>query len=197
MDSNRDSDLAKDRWIEEEWRNFELWEKLEQKQRRRTRAWIFGTVVLFVLLSAVPVLIVRGPQWRGAYLSKDLALLLSSLKRDAALDHAAYRVRFLGDGSLDYVVEKIVDCHSSKAKVVRSGSLSSKPWVEEYRLLSPNEGKDLNIPGLVETFCYDSVDGAVDSVTGFGLMPVKDLTDGRTDRISVLLVRGVNADLKF
>lgn len=197
MDSNRDSDLAKDRWIEEEWRSFELWEKLEQKQRKRTRLWIIGTAILFVLLSAIPVFMIRGPQWRGAHLSKELALLLSSLKRDAALDHAAYRVRFLGDGSLSYVVEKVVDCRSEASVTVRQGTLLARDWAGEYRLLSPSQAESFQIPGIVETFCYDSLDGATDSVSGFALIPVKDLTEGRTDRVSVVLVRGVNADLKF
>lgn len=45
-----DSDVAEERWSKAEWRNYELWEKLEQRQIRKKRLWIMATILVFLMI---------------------------------------------------------------------------------------------------------------------------------------------------
>jgi hypothetical protein len=86
--------------------------------------------------------------------------------------------------------------------VVRSGSLVSARDVSKYRFLTHQMGESLSIPGLLEQFCYDPLQGSESSnrgenIAGFAIAPVKDLTEHRADRIAVLLLMGPSAELSF
>jgi hypothetical protein len=75
-------------------------------------------------------------------------------------------------------------------------------WLDHYALLSPEQGKSLGIPGLVESICFDSLSGSEqsskdESVSGFGIISVKDLAEKRADRVSILIFKGPSAELYF
>src|SRR5262245_34313847 len=97
-----DTDVASERWSKAEWEHYELWEKIEQRYRRRRRLWILGTVAVFVALSSIPVIMDRWPHWASVTASRKLASEINALKRDASIEHQAFRLRFEGKGALSY-----------------------------------------------------------------------------------------------
>jgi hypothetical protein len=198
-----DTDVAEERWSKAEWENYELWEKVELRLKRQKRFWILSTVAVFLALSAVPIVIERWPKWTTRSMIVQLAREINQLKRDAIVGRSAYRLKFVNEGNLNFVVEKIANCSfSGTGEVVRSGSLVKGHLTETYGWLPPSKGTELGIPGLVSEFCYDYLLGsgvALNSqgVVGFGVILVKDLTENRLDRLSVLLLSGSSAEISF
>lgn len=195
-----ESDLAEERWAKTQWSQYELWEKVEHRLRRNRRLWIVATVLLFLLLSSVPIIIDQKPKWVTRSASRLLAQEINRVKREAGVSHLAYRIQFSGKGLLSYQVERLSSCSEGQGTWVRSGNLVKSPDLESYLLLDPAKGDELGIPGLVESFCYDPQHGndAIQkgqAVVGFGIFPVKDLTDHRMDRLSVLLLSGSLAEI--
>lgn len=193
-----DTDIAQSRWDKANWENYELWEKVAHRHRRNRRMWIIATAVVFVLLSSVPIILDRWDKWSTLAASRRLAEEINRLKRDAGLDHAAYRLRFAGDGKLEYTIEKAKSCSDPGAAVVRSGSLYGAQGLSKYVLVMPEAGSSVGIPGLLRDFCYDYLSGSDtvlkgDAVAGFGIIPVKDLAENRQDRLSILLLDGPSA----
>jgi hypothetical protein len=198
-----ESDIAEKRWNEAEWKHYELWEKVELRLRRRKRIWIGSTIALFLILSAVPILIDRIPKWAALTAINRLAREINHIKTEATIAKKAYRVRFVGGGSLSYVVEASESCAGTGGwTAIREKSLLGKDTAEKYAIVDSERGRTLNLPGLVDSFCYDYLSGGAhvlegSSVVGFGIMPVKDLTEGRSDRLSLLLLSGPSAEIFF
>ncbi len=197
-----DSDLAEERYSKDEWSQYELWEKVENRLRRRRRLWIAGACLGFLCLSSIPIVIERAPKWASLSATRRLAEEINAIKIEASLSHAAYRIRFQGSGRLDYAVEKLANCSSGGGETVRSGSLMNGPRESEYALVGPEAGKRLGIDGFVESICYDYLSGSDvvlsgEGLAGFGVAPVNDLTGDRTDRLAVLLVSGPSAEVTF
>jgi hypothetical protein len=208
-----DSDIAEERWSEAEWSHYELWERVEQRIRKHNRIWIAVTLFVFLLLSSIPIMIEQRPKWRTLSAVRRLGQEINQIKREAALSREAYRIRFEGSGSLSYVVETAPHCSGPGSGVggasgdspvfrpLRSGSLL-KSDAASYALLSREQGNQLNVPGLLESFCYDPLTGSSTSsggegVAGFAVVPVNDLAAGRIDRLSVILLSGPSVDLSF
>jgi hypothetical protein len=205
-----DTDIAHERWTQAEWQHYELWEKVEVKLRRRKALWIAGTVLVFLGLSSVPILVDRWPKWTALSANRKLAQQMSLLKAEVGApsgsDHQVFRIRFNPDHRLSYIVEKVESCSdligAASTSVVRTGDLLRSTHLEDYALLDPAQGKELGVPGLVDSFCYDSLLGSVatpkdESVSGFGIISVKDLAERRTDRVSLLIFKGPLAELSF
>ena len=197
-----DTDFAEARWKKAQWRNYELWEKKENRAKRKQLAFLFGTIVFAILISVVPVMMEFMPRWQARALTRKLADELVSLKTASALEHMAYRFRFIGDGSLSYRIERARDCDSREVEVVREGNLGGGG---KFRLISRAEGEKAQvfIPGLTHEFCYDSLLGSdprmiLDNMpVGFAIVYVNDLTEYRTDRSSILLISGRSANISF
>lgn len=196
-----DSDVAEERWSRSEWGHYELWEKVEQRARRHNRLWIACTVVVFLALSSVPILMDRSSKWATLSSVRRLGQEINHMKREAAIEHAAYRIRFAGNGSLEYRIERVESCSDPES----SGTLLGKHVLipgSGYVLLSPDHGESLGIPGLLEEFCYDPLRGSManregDTVSGFGVIPAADLGSGRLDRMSLLVLGGPSAEVSF
>ena len=197
-----DTDLAEERWSQSEWQKYELWEQVEQRFRRYRRRWIFATVVVFLILSAVPIVLDQRPKWKTRFIARILAQELNQLKRQAGVDRVAYRFKLQNQASLDYVIEKMPNCAASHGEVVEAGSLVKESLKGLYTWISPAQGQELGVPGLVNEFCYDYLSGSSatsknEDVIGFGLIPANDLTEKRLDRLTVLLLTGPSAESSF
>lgn len=209
-----DTDLAEERWSQSEWDNYELWEKIEYRLKRRKKLWVFATFILFIALSAVPIVLDRWPKWKTRAFARKLAQEINHIKNDAITQRAAFRLRFAGEGKLSYAVEKLESCSSQHGEIVRSGTLSSSaalttdvvPESKEsnrgYTWLSESAGTELQVPGLVQEFCYDYLLGSSATqqdgvIIGFGIISVKDLTEKRLDRLSLLILSGTSAEISF
>ena len=197
-----DTDLAADRWAKAEWEQYELWEKVELKLRRRRWLLIGATALVFLGLSSIPIVLDHQPKWRAVALSRRLADQLGALKRDAAISHRAFRIRFKGGGSTGYAIESAFSCEGGDLawSEVRAGDLEE--GVKDFAILSEAQGRVLGVPGLVESFCYDPQSGSEietrgDPLAGFGVISQADLSEHRIDRLAVVLVRGASAEVSF
>ncbi len=198
-----DTDIAEERWSQAEWEHYELWERVEVRLRRRKWYWISGAVAVFLAFAAVPVFMDQTPKWMTLLSTRRLAQEINFIKKEAALSHDAYRIRFLPDKRLGYVVERAGSCSATQWSIVKEGSLMLAPFSSAVEvLLTPEEGNGLGIPGLIDTFCYDDLAGSSavlqgQSLVGFGIIPSPDLADHRVNRISTLLLKGPSAEISF
>jgi hypothetical protein len=196
-----DSDIAEDRWSKAEWSHYELWEKVDQRIRKQNRLWIAATVIVFLLLSAVPIITEQRPKWKTLSAIRTLGQELNQIKGEAAHARLAYRIRFAGNGSLHYFVERAARCDDATFQEVRTGSLLGADS-DAFVLLSQAQGDALNVHHLLGSYCYDplsgsAVAGAGENISAFAVIPVNDLAIDRMDRLSVLLLSGPSADLSF
>ena len=186
-----------------DWKHYELWEKIEQRRRKAKRLWILATLFVSLCLLSVPTVIENRPKWRARALSRALALRIVRMKTDASNRRLPQQIVFSQDGSLSYKVETVQRCGGELLNSIEGypetlGGASS----DEFRLLNSEQGIALGIPGLVASFCYDPVEEAPglkqdESVLGFGFITVKDLSDQRSDRVSIVLLRGKSAEISF
>jgi hypothetical protein len=201
-----DTDLAHERWAQTEWEHYELWEKLEVKLRRRKSVWIGAALLLFFILSSIPILIEHWPKWTALGANRKIAQQINRVKAMAGQpsdqDHRAFRLRFSADHRLSYSIEKLTSCSDASGQLIESGNVIRQSQLENYALLSTEQGKNLGIPGLVESVCFDSLSGSEQSskdeaISGFGIISVKDLAEKRADRVSILIFKGPSAELSF
>lgn len=201
-----ESDVGEERWAKSQWNHYELWEKVEQRLRRHNRLWIAATAVVFVLLSSIPIVWDQSPKWHTLSITRSLGQEINRVKSLAGIEHQAYRIKFAGNGSLDYRIESAATCDAfsrAPGTWVESGSfLPPKAKPGEYVLLSAAQGEKLSVPGLTDEFCYDPLNGSAaqsrgESIIGFGIIPSQDLSESRMDRLSVLLSSGASADVSF
>jgi hypothetical protein len=194
-----DTDIAEKRWDEGEWQYYELWEKIEHRLRRRRWLWVAATVVVFLLISSVPILTAHWSKWEGLALNRRLAQEIGELKLEAARSRQALKLVFPESGELNYTIESAPSCTSTSWKSLRTGTLtSSEQQAAKYRLVSPSRGEQLGIPGLALSFCYDSLVGAqVGNLHAFAITSVNDLAVGYADRASVLILEGPSAEMSF
>ncbi len=191
-----DTDLAEKRWNEAEWEHYELWEKIEQRFRRRKRFWISGTAILFLLISAVPIVRDRSAKWATLTQARRLSEQVNHIKLEASRARAPYRIRF--ESGVDFKIERLATCADSQGALVRSGSLGSFGAI----VLSASQGEELAVPGLTHQFCFDPLSGSeaargLAPVLGFGLISAADFAEKRTDRLSILILRGPSAEPVF
>ena len=200
-----DTDVGAERWAQEEWENYELWEKVEVRLKRQKRLWIFATAVVFIVLSALPIVMDRWPKWTSRVVLRHLVQELSQMKREAGVFRTSLRLRFTDFRRLAFQVEKIPSCQSrGPGEVIRTGSFESSTASSHLRfvLVDPRMGDELGIPGLQSEFCYDHLTGfsaATDGkeVVGFGVISSEDLEQRRLDRMSILLLSGPSAEISI
>ncbi len=197
-----DTDIAEQRWQQSDWEQYELWEKVELRLRRNKILWMIATAFVSLTLCSVPIIMDRSWKWSTLAAARRLGQEINRIKREAGVNHAAYRIRFSEDGSLAYRVERSSSCSDPGFTITRVGSLVSDSKLTHFALLDSAKGIELGIPGLVKDVCYDYLAGSDavlrgDAVSGFGIVPVNDLAEQREDRLSVLLVAGPSADVSF
>lgn len=193
-----------ERWVRGQWGDFEFWEKVEARLRRRRIAWILGTLAVFLLLSSIPVVLQTLPRWRALGAARRLASVLSDQRVEASRARAPRRVRFVGGGGLDYVVEQPAACREAGGARIAAANLDPEGTLA---LVPPELARARGLPGAVEEICYDPLTGfafagGVSELSGFVFAPRADLEESsadpdRGDRIAILLVRGSSGELAF
>ena len=214
-----DTDVAEERWSKGEWENYELWEKVEVRLRRNRRVWIGATVLVFLALSAIPIVMDRWQKWATRELAKDLALEINRVKKDAAISRTPLRLVITSQDKFEFSVSQVSSCDNKTPQIngptfpnspatplpkpsVRTGVLAGGKWEGRFTVINSEQAEKLGIPGIVNEYCYDPYQGSsveskpLDAV-GFGIIPVKDLTENRIDRLTVLLLTGASADISF
>ena len=201
-----DTDIAAERWSQAEWENYELWEKIEVRLRRRKYLWIAAAIALFLTFSALPILADRWPKWEALKASRKLAQLVNYAKKEAGLNQHAYRIIFKS-GTLEYAVQKVTSCTALDAVVVEEGNLLETSIADGFRILNFGDSSRLRLPGLIDSICYDPLAGMEnfandDSMKAFAIAPIHDvavnsLTEARMDRIAILFMKGPSAELTF
>lgn len=208
-----DTDVAEERWTKSEWETYELWEKVELRARRKRRIWIVATFFLFLILSAVPIVMNQYPRWIARSLARQLGQQINQMKRDASIAKSPYRIRIYEGESLQFTIEKVADCEAGQGEVIQTRLLDYPSIVGKdgtgrtggkgsFRWVSSEMAAELGVPGLVNQFCYDPFKGSDatlkgKSVAGVGVISVKDLAEKRVDRIALLLLTGPSAEISF
>jgi len=182
-----ETDLADKRWSQDEWRNYELWEKVELRLKSRKRLWIGGAIALFLLISAVPIVRERLPAWRSLYAARVFAQELSRMKRVAAAEERPLRIQILDEPSLGYRIERVTDCVTGTPPLYVSA-----PW--EGQLIHSREHSWLKVQS--REFCYNPTQPADNNVSWtIGL--TADAEQEYWDRSSAVKLTGSSAEISF
>ncbi len=198
-----DTDIAEERWSKAEWSHYELWEKVEKRLRKNKRRWIAATVLLFLGLSSIPIIKERSPKWRGLSAARKLADEINWIKREAGIQKTAFRLRLSPSETLSYTIEKTPNCADVGTEVKTASLVDEKQASkgQKFFFLSPDQGSELDIPGLINQFCYDPLLGHVaaegDKLLAIGVINANDLTEKRLDRVTLLLLNGPSAEISL
>jgi hypothetical protein len=197
-----DTDSSEERWSKAEWEHYELWEKKEAKIRSQKRWIMLAGLFVFLVLSAIPIVVDRSSQWRALRALREMASHINRVKREAASHNQAMRVSVDLSEPLLLRVESGTDCKSPDFKEERRILLIPEDAKRDtLTWLEPLRGQEIGIPGLLLSFCYDPLKGSSvtpgeDSLAGFAILPVKELTQ-TPERHAVLLLRGPSAEISF
>jgi len=196
-----ESDLAENRWKDDEWRQFELWERIELRLRKK-RGWIIlGACFIFISILAAPVISDRLPKWRALHAMRALAVHANQMKVDAASLGVPLRLRIenSAEGPL-YLIERVDRCDSpSQIKVWGGGTIFSEPSRgSQFSIFDPKDAGSEGLERVTTAVCYDplSVEEAK-PVQALGILTVKDLAERRLDRIAFLNFSGLFAEIDF
>jgi len=220
-----DTDIAEKRWSDEEWRQFELWEKIETRIRRRRRLWIAMAMAGFLVLSSVPTAMDRWPKWVSRRVARQVAQEVNRLRSQAILDAKAYRLSFLDAPGLAFRVDSAESCDrfQTAAREEKSGFFLSSRFgrriSNQFKILTPSEGADLGIPVLRSEICFDGIDlmgrleensaapGAVepskpdrpDDLKSFAIAVAQtsESAKSRPDHLSVVVLTGPSFEVDF
>lgn len=200
------TDLAENRWKSAEWEHYELWEKLEKRVQRKRRIWIAATLVVFLAISAIPVVKDRWLKWSALKVARLLSQQINQMKRDAMVARTPHRLILVDD--LGVRIEPVADCAgiaslSANSAAVPTVSVRQVDFgFSELKWLEPADGERWGVPGLVREYCFDPLKGGGSAakglpVIGLGVAPKADLTEGRSDRMAVIFVSGPSAEVAY
>lgn len=198
-----ESDVAENRWKDSEWSAYELWEKIEVKLKKRKKWIIFFTVLLFLVLSSIPLIQDRQPKWEGLSVMRKLAIGINQAKVDASrLDYPLKLELIQNEEGIFFRVFKMTDCKSASGDEIRHRRILDPEESKKFHILTDEMSHELLIPGVVRDLCYHPIQGneALSEslpTQAFGIIPVKDLTEKRTDRASFVYLTGNSAEISF
>lgn len=203
-----ESDVAENRWKDADWRQFELWERIEFRLKRKKNWTIVAVCLIFITLLSVPIYRDRLPKWTALAAMRALAVQVNQMKVDAATLGAPLRLRIEDSTSGPlYVIEKVTSCTSgvsateeASAVELKRGEFFKSPTVgAEYRVLGGSNSAALGLERVTQSICYDpSPSEAVDTeMHALGILTVKDLAALRLDRIAFLNFSGLFTEIAF
>ena len=185
-----------DRPIEEEWRNFELYEKVRVRENRKRLFLITLTALGFFGLCAVPVVEERLPKWRSLRAAQRLSVQLEHLKTLSIQERKPIRFRFLEGGH--YQFEILNECQSeTPLRIVNEGVWPDAEGT--LKILSGAEAQALSLKVATDQICFDPVFGleGVKTRKVVVVAPVKDLSEQRLDRASYIILDGESAKISI
>lgn len=181
----------------EEWKTFELYEKIRIRKRRQ-KFWISSLVfALFLVLCAVPVIDEQLPKWKSLELARRLAVEIEKMKTLSIQKKQPIRMSFLDNGEMS--VEMVATCQDAPG----SGTLLwQKQWITEpqdLKVLHSTEALTFELKMAMDHVCFDPVYGLDDIKTRrvVVIAPVKDLTEQRLDRASYVILEGESAKISI
>ncbi len=185
-----------DQPIEEEWRNYELHEKVRIRDQKKRFWTITLAVSLFLGLCAVPVVRERLPKWRGLDAARVISLSLEAMKTRSIREKKPLRMRFTAEGA--YRIEVLNDCKDA-APLRVDADVSWPDRGGALAVLARGDLEKFAIGQGVETVCFDPVFGLSGSESRQVLVvvPVKDLSEGRLDRASYVVLEGESAKISI
>ena len=206
-----ESDVAENRWKDDEWRPFELWERIELRLRRK-RLWIILAVaVVFVGILAEPLIADRLPKWRALNAMRVLAVRANQMKVDAASLGVPLRLRIENSSAgPQYVVERVDQCDTNRGfsngiveaqsgRVWGGGPLFENPERgAEFVVFDPRQAITLGLERVTTAVCYDPLGTeSIEGVQALGILIAKDLANQRLDRVAFLNFSGLFAEIDF
>lgn len=196
-----ESDVAENRWKDDEWRQFELWERIEFRLRRK-RVWLIAaSVLIFTSILAIPVIEERLPKWRALNAMRLLAVRANQMKVDAASLGVPLRLRIENSSEgPKYLIERVESCVSGvEAKIWGEGSVfENSERGSEYLVFDPKSANAEGLERVTSEVCFDPVGMEHhDGVKALGILTAKDLTEHRLDRVAFLNFSGLFAEIDF
>jgi hypothetical protein len=185
-----------DRPLEEEWRNFELYEKVRVREHRKRFFFIALAILIFFGLCSVPVFEERLPKWRSLEAAQELSVEIEKLKTLAIHEQKPIRLRFLEGGKFRF--EVISQCDSQE--ILRVAKEANWPDADgALKVLSHEEARAMSLVLASDELCFDPVFGVDGMKTKKVLIiaPVKDLSEGRLDRASYVVLEGESAKISI
>ncbi len=183
-----------DQPLEEEWRNFERYEKIRIRERRK-RFWTIALAIFFFFgLCSIPVIRERSPKWQSLRAALELSLELEHMKTRAIQEKRPAILRFTEGAG--FRVEFVADCASkSEPSLEKEGK-----WQDHEGALKVLSTEDLTHHSIAlgaDEFCFDPVYGLNGVKTRLVLViaPVKDLAEGRMERASYVELEGESAKI--
>lgn len=185
-----DSDVAAERFANDQWRTTEFWEKVRARESLKRRMWILAIGTLVILLSGIPVTWERRPKWATWTAARQLATQIQSMHREAAQRHTALRLILKG---MAYEVVELANCDATQGMLLRQGTLLPEPLAADFQWITGIEAERLGFRPLADSICYDPrvASASGDAVaTAFVVAPKSDLaqTAPRHDRFSSVTV---------
>jgi hypothetical protein len=187
-----------DRPLEEvQWRDFELYEQVRIRQNRK-RFFILGSaLILFLSLCAVPVVKERLPKWRSLRAAREISTELERIKTLSIQEKRPVRLKFIEGGQ--YRVEVLDRCNGgSVVRELDPGTWTLRPG--ELAIISRSESAKFSLGLATDEVCFDPVFGLEVSQavrTVVVVVPVNDLTIGRLDRASYVILDGESAKISI
>jgi hypothetical protein len=199
-----ESDVAEARWSAEEWRSFELWEKIEARERRRRRYWMIAAGVAFLALAAVPVVRDSAPHWatqRAARLVAQGVLKVHVLVSTTARPHRL-TLQTGVDGEVAYVLERVTGCGPGarvEEEILRRPLFRAG---QGYSVVGPSAAASAGLEYLADSYCYDATQPDDERARGpvktaLGVVPTDDLSTSRWDRLSAAVVDRRTLEVQF
>jgi hypothetical protein len=185
-----------DRPLEEEWRNFELYEKVRIREHRKRFLLVALTTFLFFGLCSVPVFEERLPKWKSLQAAQRLSVELEKLKTLSIHERKPVRIRFLENGK--FQLEMLAQCQSTEVlRVAVEGNWPDSQG--ELKILSTEEAQKMQLKLAIDQLCFDPVFGldGVKTKKVLIIAPVKDLSEGRLDRASYVILEGESAKISI
>jgi hypothetical protein len=185
-----------DQPLEEEWRNFELYEKIRVRDRRKRFWTITLTALVFLGLCSVPVIQNRLPKWQSLDAALELSLVLEHMKTRSIQEKRPVVLKFLEAGK--YKMEWVSDCNAKESpSLEQEASWSDRSGT--LKVLNAAELAQYSISLGTDEICFDPVYGlnGVKSRLVVVIAPVKDLSEGRLDRASYVEFEGESAKISI
>jgi hypothetical protein len=188
-----------DRPLEEEvqWRDFELYEQVRIRQNRNRFLILGSALIVFLSLCAVPVVKERLPKWQSLRAAREISTELERMKTLSIQEKRPVRLKFMEGGR--YRLEVLEKC--SGGAVLKE--LDSAVWTSnasELAILSRAEAARYSLGLATDEVCFDPVFGLEVSQsvrTVVIVVPVNDLTAGRLDRASYVILDGESAKISI